>query len=328
MRSPIWASTAAFLAVALAVARWLVQGSGNVYTATTKRFYVPDPDLGWRVADAGPVWLGLEVIAILAGVAAAVVVAAWWLGRRERRRDRRITWARGVLWMVAAMPLAVPLWAFASGLGPARGVETLPEGATAAAPTTGIEGSLDLPAGTYEVVAHRGTAITARMAAGKERFEARFARGITGTWTTDPRDLTTPTTAEISVEASGVDTGITMRSQHAREDYLRSATFPRITLRLGRVIAARQDGPAQVAFRAEGTLAFLGDDLVVELTGNLRAPDAAGRQRLGFTATDAVVLIDADLAITVSGTKLRADSDSFDADRIPIHVSLVLVRRA
>jgi polyisoprenoid-binding protein YceI len=324
----MWAAIPALAALMAAVARWVIQGSGNVYTATTKRFYVPDPDLGWRVADGGPVWLGLEVIAVVGAVVAGLLVAGWLVRRWERKRNRRITWARAGLWVVAVLPLALPAWAFASGLGPARGVEQLPEGASAEAPTTGLEGALPLPAGRYEVVPHRGTAVTAKLAAGKESFEARFGRGIVGAWTADPGDLTKAGEAEIQLDPTVVDTGIALRSEHARDEYLRSGTYPHITLRLGRLIATRQDNPGQVAFRAQGELEFLGDKLTVEITGNLRAPDAAGRARLGFTATDAVALIDADLAVTVSGTKLKSDADSFDTDRIPIHVSLVLVRRA
>lgn len=327
MPSALWLATPACAAVVAAAARWLVQGSGNVYTATERRFYVPDPDLGWRVAADAPVWLGLELLAVLAAAAAGLVGAAWLVGRRERRRGRTSR-LRIPLGGVAAATLVVPAWAFASGLGPARGVLALPEGATAAAPTAGREGRLELPAGTYEVVAHAGTAVTATLEAGKERFEARFERGITGTWTADPRDLTRPTTAEISVDASVVDTGIKLRSQHARDEYLRAGTFPRITLRLGELIAARQDGPAQVAFRSGGTVDFLGEAVAVEITGHLRAADAAARARLGLPADAAVILVQAELALTVSGTALRADRDSFDSDRLPIHVALVLVHRA
>ncbi len=326
MRSPIWASLAALVALAAAGVRWLLQGSGNVYTATTKRFYVPDPDLGWRVADGGPVWIGLEAIAAIAAVAVGVAFVGWLLGRWERKRGRRLTPLRVGLWIAAALPLALPLWAFSSGFGPDQGKEQLPVGATAAAPTTGIEGALELPAGRYEVVPHAGTSITARVSAGKETFDARFGKGITGTWTADPADLTKPTTAELELDPTTVDTGIALRSQHAREEYLQAGKYPRIKLRIARLIAARQDGPALIAFRAEGAIDFLGETLTVEITGNLRAADAGARQRLGFAAGDAIALVDADLALTVSGTRLRSDADSFDSDRIPIHVSLVLRR--
>ena len=69
----------------LAVARWLAQGSGNVYTDLGKRFYVPDPALGWRLAPPGPVWLGLDSIGALAGATVAIAVASLVLGRRGRQ---------------------------------------------------------------------------------------------------------------------------------------------------------------------------------------------------------------------------------------------------
>jgi polyisoprenoid-binding protein YceI len=326
MASPLWAATPAVAALSAAVARWLVQGSGNVYTATTKRFYVPDPDLGWRVAAGGPFWIGLELIAVIGAVVAGVAIAGllvrWW----EKRRGKTVAWARAGLWIVAALTLAAPAWAFASGMGPAGGREALPEGATAAAPTSGLEGSLELPAGRYDVTAHAGTAITARVEAGEERFEARFGRGITGAWTVDPRDLSKSGAGEFTVDVAAIDTGIALRTQHARDEYLHAGRFPRLTLRLGAPVATRQDGPRQVAFRAAGTLAIMGEDVPVELTGNVRAPDDAARARLGLPAGAAAVLVDADFTITVSGTPLRADRDSFDSDRIPIHVSLVLLR--
>ncbi|MBZ0235697.1 MAG: YceI family protein, partial [Deltaproteobacteria bacterium] len=168
-------------------------------------------------------------------------------------------------------------------------------------------------------------ALTARIEAGQERFEARFGRGIDGAWRADPRDLAKPGVAEISVDVAAIDTGIALRTQHARDEYLHAGRFPRVTLRTGELVATRQDGPRQVAFRAKGTLLFMGEEHAVEITGNLRATDAAARARLGLPADRASLLVDADFTITVSGTALRADRDSFDSDRIPVHVSLVLL---
>ncbi len=329
MRSPLWAALPPTVAAVAAGARWLLQGSGNVYTAFEKRFYLPDPDLGWRVARGGPIWVGLEAIAVCIAVAVGVVVAALIVRRWERRRGAPMTALRVVLWLGGAAPLALPVVAFASGMGPDRGRESLPAGATAAAPgpADGIEGQLPVPGGRYQVVVHDGSAITASLAAGGDSFEARFARGIRGAWTGEPGDLTRPSTVEISVAAAGVDTGITLRSQHARDEYLKTGTHPTITLRVTKVIAARQDGPGLVGFRAAAEVDFIGDTVPVEITGTLRAADAAARARLGFTATDAVVLVDAALELSVGATQLRTDADSFDRDRIPIRVSLVLVRR-
>lgn len=329
MRSPLWAAVAPTVAAVAALGRWWSQGSGNWYTAVSKRFYVPDPDLGWRVVTDGPLWIGLEAIAACAAIALGVAAAALLVRRLERRRGVRWTAARALLWLGGAVPLALPIAAFATGAGPEGGRESLPAGATAAAPRAedGIEGGLPLPAGRYEVVAHPGSAITASLSAGKEEFEARFARGIRGHWIGDPGDLRRPIEAQVEVDPSAVDTGIALRSQHAREEYLHAAKYPTIGLRITRVVAARQDGPTQLGFRAGAELDFLGEKLPVELTGTLRAPDAAARARLGLEASDAVVVADAALEVSVRGTGLRADTDSFDRDRIPIRVSLVFVRR-
>src|SRR5689334_25407426 len=104
-----------------------MQGSRNVWTALDKTFYIPDPDLGWRVAKTHAIWLGLEACLAIAGVAAAVVVAGWIIRRREARLGRRATALRAASWFVAALPLAVPIVAFASGAAPAGAVDALPE---------------------------------------------------------------------------------------------------------------------------------------------------------------------------------------------------------
>ncbi|MBK9037009.1 MAG: YceI family protein [Myxococcales bacterium] len=325
-RSPFLLALAPATALAAGGVRWAMQGSGNVYTATHKRFYQPDPDLGWRVVPGGPLWLGLEVLAILAAITVGVLAAAWLVRRWERKRGTPVRWARVVLGVGGALPIALPIFAFTTGFGPANGRETLPAGATAAAPTEGIEGRLALPAGRYAVIAHAGSAITATVSAGEETFEARFGGGLDGAWTGDPGDLRAPSTATVSVDASTVDTGVDMRSDHAREKYLAVAKFPRIALTIDRLIAARQDGPAQIAFRAAAHLDLLGEPLPVEITGTLRAPDAAGRERLGVGAATPTLLVSADLEISVKGSGLRGSAASFDADRIPITVSLVLTK--
>lgn len=304
-----------------ALVRWQMQGSRNVYTAIDKRFYIPDPDLGWRVSSRHPIWLGLEICAVIAAIAVALVVAGWVIRRREARRGRRATILRAASWIVAGLPLAVPIAAFASGSGPANGLDTLPaqqiQGIEA-----GIVGMIDAPAGRYEVVEHAGTAITAHLSAGHETFDARFGGGIRGFWQGDPRDLTKLVTADVSVETASVDTGIDERSKHAREAYLLAEKFPRITVAIDKVLAASQAGANTVAFRAHGTLGLIGKTHSVEVTGTLKKPDAAALGRLGLSGD--VLLVQADLAIVIKETALAPDAGDFDGDRIPIHVSLVM----
>lgn len=324
-RSPLRTLIVPVVALGGALLRWWQQGSRNVYTAIDKRFYVPDPDLGWKATTNDVLWLGLEVIAVMAAAVVGVAVAAVWIRRRERLRG----YQRGLriaLWCVSLPTIAVPLAAFASGARPPGGVDFLPEGATAAAPTTGVEGRLAVPAGAYRVVTGHPSAITARIRAGGDRFDARFAGGLTGTvsgawneWTSDPRAFL----AQVSVDASSVDTGIELRSKHAREDYLDTAKHPRITLTLGELVAARQDRPDQVAFRARGAIRLLARDVPVEVTGTVRAIGPDGLSRLGASGHRALI-VHAETALSLATTPLAGD-DSFDEDRVPIIVTLLLL---
>ncbi len=324
MRSPFLAAVPPSVALSAGLVRWWLQGSGNLYTATARRAYVPDPDLGWRVVDGGPPWLGLEVLAVIAAVGCAVVAGAWLVRRLERGGAAR-RGLRGGLWVVGAAPLLVPIWAFAGGLGPDGARDALPAGHRAV-DLVGITGALDAPAGRWEVVAHDGSAVTARLAAGGESFDARFARGIAGHWTGDPRDLTAPMSAEVTVPTASVDTGVTARSNSARDDYLDAAGHPTIGFRLERLTAATatDDG---VAFHATGAIALLGREHQVELDGGLRLLDQAARTRLGLDPSIPAMLAEADLRLPIRDTALASDAGDFDVDEIPLHVSLVLVHR-
>jgi polyisoprenoid-binding protein YceI len=321
VKSPFAPILLPLAAIAAALVRWQLQGSGNLYTAIHKRFYIPDPDLGWREASEHPIWVGLEVCAIVAAVAVAVAVAGWLIRRREARRGARAPVLRVASWLVAGVPLAVPILAFASGGRPVGGIDALPA-ATLRGIESGITGIIDAPRGRYEVVAHAGTAITAKLSAGREAFEARFGGGIRGSWQGDPRELTSPMTAEISVDASSIDTGIGERSAHAREAYLHADKHPRISVSIDRLLAARQARAGAVEFRAVGTLALIGKTHSVEITGTLRKPDAAALARLGLSGE--ILLVQADFSVVIKQTALASDAGDFDGDQIPIHVALVL----
>ena len=314
--SPFAPTVLPVVALVASLVRWYVQGSRNLYTAVEKRFYVPDPDLGWRVSAQHPIWLGLDTCAVIAAVAIAVAIG----GVVIRRRGRAPV-LRAIAWIVAVVPLAVPALAFASGPGPLHGRDTLPPRA-AVLVENGIDGSLAAPAGRYVVVSHEGTSITAHLSAGGEAFDARFAGDLAGAWEGDPRDLTRPMHAEISVAAASVDTGVGERSKHAREGYLHAQQFPRITVAIDHLAAVRSDAPGALAFRAPGTVQLIGKTHAVEITGTVRKPDAAALARLGLTGD--VMLVDADLALVIRETALASDAGDFDGDRIPIHVSLVL----
>ena len=321
MGSPFAPVALPIAALIAAVVRWQMQGSGNLYTAIAKRFFVPDPDVGWQVSPKHPIWLGLEVCAVITGVAVAIAAAGWIIRRREVRTGRRARPLRAATWLAGALPLVVPIAAFASGGAPVHGLDTLPA-ATIQGIESGIVGLIDAPAGRYEVVAHSGTSITAHLSAGHETFDARFGGGIRGSWQGDPHDFTRPIGGEVSVDAASVDTGIDLRSSHAREEYLLAAKYPRISIALDRVLAASQAGPNSVAFRVHGTLGLVGKTHSIEVTGTMKKPDAAGLARLGITGD--VLVVQADFAVVIKETALASDAGDFDGDRIPIHVSLVM----
>jgi len=310
-------------ALVASLSRWYVQSSHNLYTALVKRFYVPDPDLGWRVSRQHPIWLGLDACAVITALALVTAGVAFLIHRREHARGKQMTSLRVASWVVALVCLAVPSAAFASGPGPLHGRDTLPASA-AVLIETGIDGSLDAPEGSYAIVKHTGTSITAHLSAGGEACDARFASDITGTWQGNPRDLGREMHVDVSVAAASVDTGIGERSKHARERYLHADRFPRITVTVDRVIAVRTSGRQEIVFRAPAVVLLMGRSHAVEVTGTVRKPDAAALERLGLLGD--VLLVQADFSLAIGETALAPDAHDFDGDRIPIHVSLVLRR--
>ncbi len=320
MKSPFLPAAAPLVAMIACLVRWWLQGSHNLYTAVDKRFYVPDPDLGWRVSSAHPIWVGLDACAVLAAIAVGLALGGWIIRRRESRRTRAPV-LRAVAWVLGAASLAAPLAAYASGSRPTSALDALPI-ETAQTPTTStITGGLDAPAGRYEVVAHDGTSISAHLAAGGEIFDARFASDIHGFWQGNPHDLTAPMAADVSVAAASVDTGVRSRSRHAR-GYLDADSYPRIELRLDRVLAAQPAGTNGVAFRAHGTLSLIGRKHSIEIVGTLVRADAAALARLALTGS--ILLVKATFSISIKDTALAAHASAFDGDLIPISVSLVL----
>lgn len=305
-RSRLAPAAVAAAALVAAVIRWGLQGSGNLYTAFAKRFYVPDPDLGWRVSTRHPIWIGLDACAVIAVIAVVALVI--------RRR-------RSIAWGLAVVAAAVPVAAFASGGAPAGAKDTLPPRA-AVLVESGIEGALAAPAGRYLVVKHAGTSITAHLSAGGEAFDARFERDIYGSLNINPSDLRWPIYADIGVASRAIDTGVGERTKHAREGYLHADKFPQITVEIAGVTAVRQVGPSDLAFRAPATVQLMGKSHHVEVSGTLVKPDAAALGRLGLAGD--VLLVQADFALAIHETALAPAAGDFDGDRLPIHVSLVL----
>jgi polyisoprenoid-binding protein YceI len=322
VKSPFLPVAAPLAALIASLVRWWLQGSNNLYTAIDKRFFVPDPDLGWRVSSAHPVWLGLEVCAVIAAIAVGIAIGGWMIRQRESKRAARATVLRAVAWVLGAVSLAAPIAAYASGSRPTGARDALPIELAKVPATNAIAGRLEAPSGRYEVVAHEGTSITAHLSAGGEAFDARFTGDVQGFWHGNPHDLNDPMSADVSVAAASIDTGVRDRSKHARTAYLEADTYPRIEVTLDRVLAAQPAGRDAVAFSAHGTLSLIGRKHSIEIAGTLVQPDDAARARLGLTGS--ILLVKATFSIAIKETALAADAGDFDGDLIPIAVSLVL----
>ncbi|HET9988505.1 MAG TPA: YceI family protein, partial [Kofleriaceae bacterium] len=295
MKSPFLPAGLSLAALMASLARWFLQGSGNVYTALEKRFYIPDPDLGWRVSAAHPVWIGIDVCAVVAAFTIGLTIGGYVVRRRESRLGARSSTLRATAWTLSAIAILVPLAAFASGSRPTGAIDALPLDAAQPLARGAIAGELDAPAGRYEVVPHEGTSITARVSAGGETFDARFAGDVEGFWRGNPHDLASPTTATISVAAASVDTGVRARSKHARTGYLQADTYPRITIGIDQLLAAQPAGAEGVLFTAHGTLSLIGRTHSVTIAGTVKRADRAALERLHLTGT--ILLVKATFSI-------------------------------
>lgn len=328
MRSAFAPVVVGLAALIAALGRWYLQGSNNIYTAPKKRFYVPELD-GWVLTDRAVLWLGLELIAAIAAITVALVIGGWLIRRRERKLGARSTILRVIAWLAAVGLVGIPLAAFLSGGRPPGGEDIRPiaEAPKLAPPApTGpaITGSLDLPAGRYEVVApHKSTSISVRLEAGGDVFDAVFVE-VKGEWRADPKDLTQPMTAEVTAATASVDAGIEMRSKHAREDYLKAPKFPRMGWKLEKLVQAKPEGDKgeKILFKATGTATLMDKTHAVEVTGSLKKADAAALKVLGLTG--AVLIVDAGFSLVIKETSVAASADTFTGDRFPIHTSLVL----
>src|SRR5689334_22909910 len=152
-----------------------MQGSRNFYTALEKKFFIKTPDVRCAESDQHAIWIGLLVIAIMIAVAAGLAAFGWIIRRRERATGATAKLLRGAAWAAALLMLVAPVLAFASGFGPEGGRDTCPPAPpvvidTAAQPAP-ITGALDLPAGRYEVVPHKLTALAAQLNAGGDKFD-------------------------------------------------------------------------------------------------------------------------------------------------------------
>jgi hypothetical protein len=314
---------AAFVAgLALVSTRWLLQGSGNLYSDFDKQLYVADPDLGWRLTDSGPIWLGLDAVGLAIAIGLALIVGA----RLLRARDTRLSsLLRNGLRGAALVPLVLGVVSFATGQRPVGALDVLPTGDLASIAAGTFDAFLPgLPAGSYRVIKHSGTHVTATLEAGGERFEARFTGAPEGMLRFDPADLRQPVTAKISMTSASVDTGIDLRSKHAREE-LRSEDFPSIGFRLEQILGVEQESETSLAFSAQGIVELMGREHVVDVQGVIRKPDSEGLKRLGIDGEHSLV-VQAQTELLFS--KIAVENDgTFESDHLPIRVSLVMTRQ-
>src|SRR6185503_11895514 len=95
-------------------------------------------------------------------VTLAVAVLAVVIRRRAARHPVQARLLRLLSWALASISVCIPVVAFASGPGPLHARDTLPASA-AVLIEDGIEGAIDAPEGSYAVVSHAGTAVTAHL---------------------------------------------------------------------------------------------------------------------------------------------------------------------
>lgn len=317
-----------FIAPAVALlaglGRWSLQGSGNLYTSTDKRFYVPDPDLEWRLAPETYLWLGLDALAVIVGFAAALGVAALLVRRRELQTSIHMPRLRAALLVAGALPLVIPIAGFAGGAPPDSAAESVPDSSLIVA--AGIEGSLpSAPAGVYQAIEHPGTLVAAQIKAGGESFEARFSGGVRGSWRGDPADLAQPMSGELAVAAAAVKTGVELRDRHAAEA-LAADEHPELVFSLTEITGAARTGERKVAFTGEGVISMMGESLRAAVSGTVTELDRAGKRRLGLGAGAALV-VSAGLDLDLAGTPIDTSGGTFDELDVPIRVSLVLIHQ-
>lgn len=310
-------------AAGAALVRWWTQGSRNLYTVQAKRFYVPHQDLGWQAQQTERVWLGLDALAVLGISAVGVVVAAFLIARRERLRGNAQPVARTALLLGALLSFVVPGMAFLSGGRPPGARDALPAPVALDQLPDVIDGGLPVKAGAYAVVPEHAS-VVAKISAGKEEFDATFG-SASGALTGDLSNLAAPAqplVGRFEINVATIDTGISLRSEHARE-YLKATEYPTIGFTLEAITAARIESPRAIQVRAKGTVTLMGQEVPVVFTGVIRSLDDAARARLGIAAS-AAIKIEGGTTIKISQTKLAAKQSSFDRDDLPIAITLVL----
>lgn len=327
----------ALVAAGLTLARYLIQGTGNVYTDVSRTFYVKDPLIGWSATRETWLWVGLEVIGLIAGIAFACLVGELLARRLQRSPPARATWGARVavlvvagnvvLSLLAVASLALPIAAFASGMPPAGAEAMLPD-TSFAPPDVGAAGGggeareaslAGAISGSYHVVAGAAAnLVVVQIAAGGENFDARF-KPVTGSVMLDTGALEA-TSATLSVPSASIDAGIALRSKHAKDDLL-VERYPEIAVDLAKLEAVDYAGLDEITFAATAKLRLLGDTIPLPATGSVKVLSDEERAQLGVTAQHAL-LVNARLEIPLTRTKL--DPSDYDDPTVRVTTRLVL----
>ena len=295
----------------LSVVVWVWQPGAPIYTDPGKVFYVPDPDLEWKLVEAGRFSLGADLLAFCF-LCFAISGA---LSQIDKTAVRRFAWT---LAACAGLPAYTTI-VFGQ----------FPEGARLDAPgglviaPEGIEGGLEGFYASVWVSAEAGRGVVAKVPAGGEAFETRFDLSTPAELRGDPSNLRQPIKLRVEAASASADTGVDARSKSARQ-YLQAEDFPAIAFTLEELSGARVVEPTKVEFAAAGTLDFMGKAHETPLTGTLKSLDAAARQRLGVEA-EMAFLVQTQFSLLIEQTALKAKASSFDGEAIEIHVELVFI---
>lgn len=303
------------LAAVLILGRWLQQGTSNLWTKIGFQPYVPDPNLRWRKTTEEFVWLGLDSLGLVLGVLLGVMVVVWLL--RRKGFSRLIRGAEGL----ASLVVLIPLWAFLSGNPPEGAVETQGSSIVKAL-DPGSRGALpELPKGEYVAIEHPDSAVAAKLVAGGETFEARFASGFSGQLVFDPAEPSAGISAQFQVDAASVKTGIDLRNEHAQKD-LNVTEHPHLRFTLSELHSTNRVGD-KLLFEASGEVFLGGRTHGVKIAGSFTEISETLAKDLAIQATAPHVLVQAEFNLQLPETIIGNDG-TFDKDKVPVAITLIL----
>jgi polyisoprenoid-binding protein YceI len=310
---------AGFIGAGLWGLRLAMQGGLQVWTDTARRAYLDDPDLGLVPTEATWIWLGLDGLLLTLALLAALAVGAWLQRRNRARREAgerpglllRLIPAAATLGVLPLLLSAVPPFlAIAGGLPPEGAALAIAQDADTEDVGGGEVVSLPVPGGVWKSVAERGL-VVASVTAGGDTFEARFA-GPSGTLRLDAADLAR-SEVSLAVAAGTVDTGIDLRSKHARDE-LKAEAHPEIRLKTSSLRLTQAAG-GPIRWQGEVLVTLAGKETPAPARGEIRILGPAGRAKLGLPG-DFALVVEARVELTIAN--LALDPANFSAPTLPI----------